>query len=216
MRAAADKDFLRRLGGSWRWQGTVFGERKVAGWNPPKQKIKAALELIQPMPERRAQCERQLIKDFDLVLSAKVVLDGPGWAKANKGKFRKFAKTLRAIEVSGIDLYIRPWERASFMKMVKKYREEFDDWTDRIGKDKKKRSYAKQDAADCAHKLLAKYGSRPPTLTRGGTWDNLATTLYDEGGRADLFDYLRRSPHHEQRKNGKNQAIKSETSETSH
>ena len=51
-------------------------------------------------------------------------------------------------------------------------------------------SNAKRIATHYAHWLLKEYGSRPPGVTSGGTWQKLATILY--GIReADLFEYLR-------------------------
>lgn len=204
MRDAEAAAFLRRLGGSWQWNGTILRRRMVAGWIPPAQQAKAALKLIEPAPERRVRCERQLARAFDLVVCGKANDKRPS-PKADKEQYREFARLLQAVETSGMDIYMG---RFSFMKQVRKWREFFEELADRInvGHGKKRRSDAKQFAADAAYRLLAKFGSSPPTLTRGGPWDQLATILYGDS-KADLYDYLRTSEYAPRKKRQKSTAV---------
>jgi hypothetical protein len=96
---------------------------------------------------------------------------------------------LRAIEVSDIRYYVRQ----SWMDELKSLRQWFEETADKIksrhGSRRLRKS--KQIAAIYAYALLVKFGTRPPGLTRNGTWHRLATILYGSE-QADLFDYLRR------------------------
>ncbi|MGO9849192.1 MAG: hypothetical protein ACLPKT_22100 [Methylocella sp.] len=170
---------------------------------------------IQPTPKLCAACKSKIESSFDKVLWAKLLLDKPR-PKPNK-QFRSFAKKVRAIEkATGMDFYLvgrgnqlDEQLQTPFMKQVKKFRVMFEEWADKADQIKsrhgsKRRSQAKQVAADQAYFLLTKFASRPPTLTRGGPWNELAVILYDENKKADLYDYLVTSPYHIRREKRRN------------
>jgi hypothetical protein len=159
---------------------------RVKTWAPSARQIKAALELIEPASKNHRRCKLAIVGALENVEFNKIMSGPPA---AHKRQFNKFAKQLRAIEVSEIRYYARQ----ALMDEVRLLRE----WFGRTGDKIKPRhgsprlSAAKRCATQCAYSLLATFGKRPPGLTRGGTWHNLATTLYGDD-QADLFDYLRR------------------------
>lgn len=142
-----------------------------------------ALQLIQPTPERRAQCEDDV---YRAALGVRVaeLFQSPS-PKIHKAYLLDIVGKVKAVE----DALVLPAFVKNQLKLHREFYQKFAD-TIIVRPGSPRPSNAKQIATHYAHWLLKEYRSRPPGVTSGGTWQKLATILYGNR-KADLFDYLR-------------------------
>jgi hypothetical protein len=177
-------------------------------WNPAvvakyraTWQFKAAVKIISPAPQRRADCERDIV---EALMSIEVWRDiNLRRTPAEKRKLlQKLAKTLRV----AIDLadQLGPWDiwdlPISFLDIppiedLKSHLKQIEAASDYITKNLVRKGaprYNDARAAAKAHLLLTKY-SRRPGRSREGPWHELARALFRDRN-ADLFDYMNKLP----------------------
>lgn len=141
-----------------------------------------AMKVIDPAPERAAECELRLLYAMGGITCAERIDGLPTPAKMRKILTEK-VKLLRKIEDD--DIY-----GGAFRDQARCERKRIEEFTKRkVPPGSRPKNYAKFNAVRFAHDLLADFGKRAPGLTREGDWDKLAVILW--GKDADLFDYMK-------------------------
>lgn len=171
-----------------RKRGRRFGGHPEDWLTLPQQRAKA-LDLIDPAPEERAECETEIPIMIRMVQDAKAAVDRHTLSR--KRDLNRAIKKLHAVEVvlcslspDLTDAYEwlldqLKWERQFLGKLVA-------DETIRRGGSQQ--NPAKRTAALHSWMLLSLFSPRPVTLTEDGTWHQLAATLFGYT-TVDLFDF---------------------------
>jgi hypothetical protein len=165
-------------------------KKSVDSWLTPQQQFEAALKLIQPIPERRTDCEAQILATIENIHDDKTV--EKKWLEEQKqAPRRKLAKKLRAVEVAGAGLLDE-----FVLGLIKGQRKYFERQLKRLNERHRRggirQSLVKGKAAYRSWLLLNLYRRDSPVLTEGGLWHQLAAILFGctEVGSFN-FDYLR-------------------------
>jgi hypothetical protein len=175
-------------------------ERWGIWWVPPARQFYDALEKIEPKPECVVRCENEIVRALMHVDVGRFIDHDRIPNETLRKMGSKAVKALLTIETfwNRTHLSFGPFNQehmdSSFGEQVRKYRGIVERGIESIGRynGSKPRSYARQHAADSAHRLLYNFGDHHPTLTREGHWQELATILYGDQN-ADLYDYLQTS-----------------------
>jgi hypothetical protein len=153
------------------------------------RQYQAALDLIQPTPELRAECKYEIVRAILLTRVGRGLdKSQPG---ADKRALLKQAKKLRAVEIAGV-----LWNE-SLIDRVKRERIFIEKYAASIVVRHGSRPWSKGrvNAVHLAECLLARFQGGRPALSIGGDWHRLAKILLGPPD-SDLFDYMRehRSP----------------------
>jgi hypothetical protein len=161
--------------------------RAFLGWSPPAQQIADALQLIQPLPDRCEECKAHVILALKAVRFARDFKKDPLThpRAAVRDQLLEAAKILKRAAAN--DFLARQFD-ADLDELRKAYKKLAAGIPVSAGSPR--RDDVKQTAASMAHNLLAGFGSTPPSLTQGSTWDQLAVVLFG-GGIDSLFSYMR-------------------------
>jgi hypothetical protein len=150
--------------------------------------LSEALALIRPELDRREECERQVLLAVEVIKAG--FSPGRGSPAVERGRLRRLAAKLKAVELLGADTL---WP--DFIDDAKRQRLAIEEYASKLDRWKSKpRSEARHFAVHEAHKLLQTFGSRRPTVTKGGPWHDLTAILHKAAGgsrNADLYDYVR-------------------------
>jgi len=162
-------------------------------------RFKQALKIIASDPERRAECECDLIEAFRLVEAAARVEKSERAPAEQRKLLQQLAKTLRrAIRLAGQarqEEYkprrTRLDSRIDDLECFLKETEAAADYASKfeVQKGAPRPSSKRAAAVWQAYILLEKYGRQKPTLYREGPWHKLARVLFGDE-EADLFDYM--------------------------
>jgi hypothetical protein len=153
----------------------------------PQQQCEAALKLIQPAPEQRAECEAKIMVAIKDIHNGKI--DEPGYRETRKQiKRRLLAKKFRAVEIAGTNF--RNELGKLFLEQLKAKREFLEQPLS--ARAKQRVNLVKLRTASHAYRLVKAYSRSKPALTEGGPWHQLAAILFGYTG-VDLFnfDYLK-------------------------
>ena len=145
----------------------------------PSQRCARALDLIQPAPERRAECEDGILTRIR-VLSA--IVQKPLRMRDMVRATEKLRAAERAAEIAGSlsPGLINGFLLGQIVGQIKGMRESLELFV-AVRRDETHHGGRRQDpvkckAADFSRILLKEFGPRP-TRTEGGVWHQLAATL---------------------------------------
>jgi hypothetical protein len=163
-------------------------------------KVKQALKIIKPDPERRAEFESDLVEALRLIEAGAKIDKSERTPAVRKKLFKDLATTLRrAIKLATRARYEEytprqtPWD--SRVDNLKCFLQETGRAADYVSKFElrhgaRRRKSAAIAAVWQASILLKKKTGTPPGLTHDGDWHKLARALFGNE-QADLFEYMK-------------------------
>jgi hypothetical protein len=155
-----------------------------------------AVDLIEPAPEKHAECKKQTTSAFRSIEYCKLVQDSVPSPSAKKEslssravKLRQAANVLEreSLTPNFLGVHTCVVNSVKFARYMASAFESDATEIDVVGAPKVEE--AKKLAVYHAQRLLVIFGKCSPGLTQGGRWHRLSKTLY---GDSIDFDYLRR------------------------
>jgi hypothetical protein len=162
---------------------------------PPPRQCAAALKQIEPKPERRAQCEFEIIRAIHCINLVKLnaPFSPPRLAHNARQKRRLLDHIKKLQSIEKYEHAEREPQIYSFhyLGQTRRERERLQEWASSIviRPASKWRDLSRQLAAVLAHDLIADFSHDRPSVTRYGPWHELANRL--SGAGADLFEEVR-------------------------
>jgi hypothetical protein len=163
----------------------------------PQQQCKAALKLIDPAPEQYAKCETEVTAYIGNILAGKIT-ERQYREDQKQEPQRNLIRKLRAVELAGINQLSKALLEK--IKIEREFLEQDLKWLSAQHQHGGRQPNLQMVKATlCAWILLNQYGHKPPPLTAGELWHQLAAALFGTEVGSFSFDYLRDSRLHEKK-----------------
>jgi hypothetical protein len=166
------------------------------------QQIRKILELLQPPPGRRAECEYDIQLAFDRVERGADAARTFRITTSKKGRaaLKRYCAALRRLRIAldSLDPAIRPWLSIAMavsgksIDLVREIRIA-EALLDQPSPPSRRDASRNKLGVAASYDLLKWWGHKAP-VTRGGKWAQLAKILAG-GPDVDLFDHLREFKH---------------------